>query len=116
LADEREPQAHTRADALRFMQALTTRLGLGNETVLPGYEDTWYYLWRERRYRLVLGNRRQHFHRWRVCCIVTHHGRHTDLDVDRRYLRPVRRIMRLLQAMLEYGSASVFFIQAVKRH
>ncbi|WP_089963564.1 DUF2126 domain-containing protein [Limnohabitans sp. 2KL-3] len=49
FADEREPSAYTSADAQRFMQALTSHLGLPDDTVLPGYEDTWYYLWRERR-------------------------------------------------------------------
>ena len=49
FADEREPSAYTRFDALRFMQGLTQQLGLPGNTVLPGYEDTWYYLWRERR-------------------------------------------------------------------
>jgi uncharacterized protein (DUF2126 family) len=49
FADEREPSAYTSADAQRFMQTLTARLGLPGDTVLPGYEDTWYYLWRERR-------------------------------------------------------------------
>jgi len=49
LADEREPGHATSADAHRFMQALTQQLGLNDDTVLPGYEDTWYYLWRERR-------------------------------------------------------------------
>jgi uncharacterized protein (DUF2126 family)/transglutaminase-like putative cysteine protease len=49
FADERKPSAYTSADALRFMQGLTQQLGLPGNTVLPGYEDTWYYLWRERR-------------------------------------------------------------------
>jgi uncharacterized protein (DUF2126 family)/transglutaminase-like putative cysteine protease len=49
FADEREPSHCTSADAKRFMQGLTTELGLPGDTVLPGYEDTWYYLWRERR-------------------------------------------------------------------
>ncbi len=49
FADEREPSTYTSADAQRFMQALTSHLGLPDDTVLPGYEDTWYYLWRERR-------------------------------------------------------------------
>ncbi|WP_416548294.1 DUF2126 domain-containing protein [Limnohabitans sp. DCL3] len=49
FADEREPRAYTSTDALRFMQNLTARLGLPGDTLLPGYEDTWYYLWRERR-------------------------------------------------------------------
>jgi len=49
FADEREPTQYTSADAKRFITALTTRLGLDTQYVLPGYEDTWYYLWRERR-------------------------------------------------------------------
>ncbi len=49
FADEREPSLYTSADAQRFIQALTARLGLPGDTVLPGFEDTWYYLWRERR-------------------------------------------------------------------
>jgi uncharacterized protein (DUF2126 family)/transglutaminase-like putative cysteine protease len=49
FADEREPSHYTSADAERFMQGLTQELGLSADTVLPGYEDTWYYLWRERR-------------------------------------------------------------------
>ena len=49
FADEREPSHYTSADAKRFMLGLTHELGLPSDTVLPGYEDTWYYLWRERR-------------------------------------------------------------------
>ncbi|MEY3613801.1 MAG: hypothetical protein RJB14_3523, partial [Pseudomonadota bacterium] len=49
FADEREPSHYTSADAKRFMLALTAQLGLSGDTVLPGYEDTWYYLWREGR-------------------------------------------------------------------
>jgi uncharacterized protein (DUF2126 family)/transglutaminase-like putative cysteine protease len=49
FADEREPSHCTSSDAQRFMQVLTQQLGLPADTVLPGYEDTWYYLWRERR-------------------------------------------------------------------
>ena len=49
FADEREPPRHTSADAGRFLAALTARLGLDPKYVQPAYEDTWYYLWRERR-------------------------------------------------------------------
>jgi uncharacterized protein (DUF2126 family) len=49
FADEREAHAYTSADAKRFILALTKQLGLTGDTVQPGYEDTWYYLWRERR-------------------------------------------------------------------
>jgi len=49
FADEREPQQHTTADAERFMRTLAGQLGIDFSNVIPGYEDTWYYLWRERR-------------------------------------------------------------------
>ncbi|RQR47055.1 MULTISPECIES: DUF2126 domain-containing protein [unclassified Burkholderia] len=49
FADEREPSACTTEDAKRFIDALAARLGLTDEFVRPGYEDVWYYLWRERR-------------------------------------------------------------------
>ncbi len=49
LADERDVAHHTAADALRFTQALARKLGLSTQYITPGFEDTWYYLWRERR-------------------------------------------------------------------
>jgi uncharacterized protein (DUF2126 family)/transglutaminase-like putative cysteine protease len=49
FADEREPHAYTSADAKRFILGLTRHLGLDEQYVQTGYEDTWYYLWRERR-------------------------------------------------------------------
>ncbi|MBL8288487.1 MAG: transglutaminase family protein [Rubrivivax sp.] len=49
FADERQPHHHTVADAERFIRTLARRLGLQDRWVQPGYEDTWYHLWRERR-------------------------------------------------------------------
>ena len=49
FADEREPAHYTSADAQRFIQALSRKLGLTDQHIQPGYEDAWYYLWRERR-------------------------------------------------------------------
>jgi len=49
FADEREPQKYSPADAQRFIGALARRLMLDPKFVLPGYEDVFYYLWRERR-------------------------------------------------------------------
>jgi uncharacterized protein (DUF2126 family) len=49
FADEREGHAYTSEHAHKFMDALTRRLGLPATHVQPAYEDTWYYLWRERR-------------------------------------------------------------------
>ncbi|MBS1180044.1 MAG: hypothetical protein H6R06_4456, partial [Proteobacteria bacterium] len=49
FADERDVHRYTTDDAQAFMESLTRRLGLDTKYVQPGYEDTWYYLWRERR-------------------------------------------------------------------
>ena len=49
FADERDPAHYTADDARRFTQALARKLGLSTQYITPGYEDTWYYLWRERK-------------------------------------------------------------------
>ena len=49
FADERDTHRYTTADAHAFITALTRRLSLDPQYVKPGYEDTFYYLWRERR-------------------------------------------------------------------
>ena len=49
FADENAAGGHGSADAARFIQALAVRLGVAATHVQAGYEDVWYYLWRERR-------------------------------------------------------------------
>ncbi|MGH8816616.1 MAG: DUF2126 domain-containing protein, partial [Achromobacter pestifer] len=49
FADERQRSTYTVADARRFMGRLCERLGVSEKYVVPGYEDVFYYLWRERR-------------------------------------------------------------------
>ncbi len=49
FTDERDPTHYTSADAQRFTQTLCKRLGITDQYILPAYEDSWYYLWRERR-------------------------------------------------------------------
>ena len=49
FADERTPTQYTAQDARRFIRALSARLGVTDEHIQTAYEDTWYYLWRERR-------------------------------------------------------------------
>ena len=49
LADERVPQHRTSEDAKRFINRLSHNLGVKSEFIQPGFEDTFYYLWRERR-------------------------------------------------------------------
>ena len=49
FADERVAHHYTTQDAQSFIAALANELGVSNDHITPGYEDTWYYLWRERR-------------------------------------------------------------------
>ena len=49
FADERVPSHYTNDDAQRFIATLSHKLGVGEQHITPGFEDTWYYLWRERR-------------------------------------------------------------------
>lgn len=49
FADERQPSHYTADDAKRFAHALAARLDLTDQFIQPGYEDVFYYLWRERR-------------------------------------------------------------------
>ena len=48
FADEREPHHYTTSDAHAFLDVVADRLGVGRQHIQPGFEDTFYYLWRER--------------------------------------------------------------------
>ena len=49
FADEARPAGHDTGDAEKFLRALAATLGVSDEYIQAGYEDVWYYLWRERR-------------------------------------------------------------------
>jgi uncharacterized protein (DUF2126 family)/transglutaminase-like putative cysteine protease len=49
IADEQHPDDHGAAHAERFITALAAQLGVTADHVQAGYEDVWYYLWRERK-------------------------------------------------------------------
>jgi uncharacterized protein (DUF2126 family) len=49
IADENRDYGVTAAMAQKFLQALAERLGLDPGFVFAGFEDVFYYLWRERR-------------------------------------------------------------------
>jgi uncharacterized protein (DUF2126 family)/transglutaminase-like putative cysteine protease len=49
IADERTPSKHDDSHAKAFAEALAGRLGVPDAHILPGFEDSWYHLWRERR-------------------------------------------------------------------
>jgi len=49
FADENVDYGHGPEHAERFMRCLAANLGVTDQHVQAGYEDVWYYLWRERR-------------------------------------------------------------------
>jgi uncharacterized protein (DUF2126 family) len=49
FADERVPTQYTCEDARRFTNLLADKLGVTGKYIQTAFEDTWYYLWRERR-------------------------------------------------------------------
>lgn len=49
IADERTKYNYTAEHALKFITALATRLGTDPKWAMPGYEDPFYHLWKERR-------------------------------------------------------------------
>jgi len=49
IADEHADYGHTERESDEFIGRLAKRLDLPAKHVMAAYEDTWYYLWRERR-------------------------------------------------------------------
>jgi len=49
VADERRPNRFTENDAHHFITQLAERLEVSPRFVMPGFEDAWYHLWKERR-------------------------------------------------------------------
>ncbi|WP_280150848.1 transglutaminase family protein [Piscinibacter sp. XHJ-5] len=49
FADERKDYAVTDTQAREFLHGVARRLAVDPQHVFPAYEDTWYYLWRERK-------------------------------------------------------------------
>jgi len=49
FADEKTNYGHTSELSGKFIATLGTRLGIDTQWVMPGYEDPFYHLWKERR-------------------------------------------------------------------
>ena len=49
IADEKENYGHTTDLSDKFIAALAARLGADPKWIMPGYEDPFYHLWKERR-------------------------------------------------------------------
>ena len=47
LAEEKDPTYYDSEDAQRFLTILTRYLGITQETLQAGYEDAFYYMWKE---------------------------------------------------------------------
>ncbi|MCB1767054.1 MAG: transglutaminase family protein, partial [Candidatus Competibacteraceae bacterium] len=48
IADDETPQGYGPDQARAFIAELTRRLGVETNHIIPGYEDVYYYLWKER--------------------------------------------------------------------
>ena len=49
IADDEMKYGHTSDDSARFIAALAGRLGADPKWIMPGFEDPFYHLWKERR-------------------------------------------------------------------
>jgi uncharacterized protein (DUF2126 family)/transglutaminase-like putative cysteine protease len=49
IAEDAKDYGYTSDDARRFLDALTRRLQVDASVAMPAYEDSFYYLWKERR-------------------------------------------------------------------
>jgi len=49
FALETKNYGHGEKHSEQFIQTLARRLGCGGQWIMPAFEDTWYYLWKERR-------------------------------------------------------------------
>ena len=49
IAGDGADHGHDAEDARRFVERLAETLGVDARHAIPAYEDTWYYLWKERR-------------------------------------------------------------------
>jgi uncharacterized protein (DUF2126 family) len=49
FASEHQDYGATEAEARRLLEGVARRMGVDPDCVFPAYEDTWYYLWRERK-------------------------------------------------------------------
>ena len=49
IADDNRDYGFTNNDAREFIAMLAVQLQVRSEHIVPGYEDTWYYLWKARK-------------------------------------------------------------------
>ncbi|KHE92231.1 MAG: hypothetical protein SCABRO_01994 [Candidatus Scalindua brodae] len=49
IADETKEYSFSIRHAEQFIKTLTAHIGVDPSCIIPGYEDVWYYLWKEKR-------------------------------------------------------------------
>ncbi|HSH94977.1 MAG TPA: transglutaminase family protein [Roseimicrobium sp.] len=49
IADEKHNYGFNSTHSQKFLSALAERLEVDPQWIMPGYEDAWYYMWKERR-------------------------------------------------------------------
>jgi uncharacterized protein (DUF2126 family)/transglutaminase-like putative cysteine protease len=49
IADDKTPKNFAAEDSAKFIETLTTRLGADPKWIMPGFEDPFYHVWKERR-------------------------------------------------------------------
>lgn len=49
IGDDEQNYGHDEAAASAFIHELADRLSVGIDNIQPGYEDAWYYMWKERK-------------------------------------------------------------------
>jgi len=90
IADESQQYGYTTPDALRFIQELAQHLGIAPKYVIPGYEDTLYYLWKEENIPANLDPRqadlKDDLERQRLARLLTQQGLRTPTG----YVLPLR--------------------------
>ncbi|WP_296490671.1 transglutaminase family protein [Rhodoferax sp.] len=89
FADERVTSHYTSEDAQRFTSVLASKLGITDKHVQTAFEDSWYYLWRERRLPVNVdpfnSKLDDEMERARLCRVFTQ-----KLDTPVGYVLPVK--------------------------
>jgi uncharacterized protein (DUF2126 family)/transglutaminase-like putative cysteine protease len=85
VADESRDYGHGDSEAKRFVERLVETLGVERRHIVPAYEDTWYYLWKERRLPSNVD------------------PRHSDLDDDEERAKLSRLLEQGLNASVGYA-------------
>ncbi|OQW94895.1 MAG: IMP dehydrogenase [Beggiatoa sp. IS2] len=89
FADKSQHYGYTAKHAKRFIQYLAQRLGIESQSIVPGYEDTLYYLWKEGNLPVNIDplklNLKDDYERKRLARLLSH-----GLNTPAGYVLPLR--------------------------